>query len=871
MKKIISFILVTVFLFVCIPQNILAAEIEDNNLYKIEKGFEGAFLSDSFYFEGMEIRSVAGDHLQLSINAPDPSISFESFPASNFFESNKIRIVLDNQSECKNLDIEIKYNMDGKEKTESRELEIESRSGKKTYYIDFENASLVTEIKLTFSKVSKGNILLYSLSRKYVFEDTNDYIYEENSRIKAVFDTDTYTVSVSGTIGHSTVTKYSGAQIELYRISIDKDASFVLTDQTGLVDIKPISIQFNFSVNVNSVSEAYSQYVLVVCSTDGKRELLTAPIVPGNEKKSDRYIKREKTFKGVSSEVTVDAIDVNPSLVVLDVYLDLIENKSGNGYYYSIEQTPYYFDREYINKLDKQIKAYTDTNCEVYLAFRLESKKNDMQYKNAYDGFWKDVYAYTCYLTQRYNSGEYGNISGIIVGENADRFDVSNTTDIRTYLKFYSMFLYIVSEAVNLQESYVKLFVPISDIAYCKGEDTKGYESEQLLLSLTKIMDTMYSNPCDISMAIYSEQTPYVISGENVADESYVYYTTEKIKDLERMLTKVAADGLIASRDYLFIWSPSEQLSGSMMSAAYTYNYIKLFFGSYAKSFVVYLDDPQKLTDLKHLIKYIDTSSFSMATEHTLDIIGVQSWKRLVSNFNSASIERFRLLEKEAEGLSDVDAKGSYDIWKFSELNGASGWYSLNGSNSLSINVSSEFGRCLVARLLPHNEVLGEYSSIIYAFDEPKDISFADHVVYSLGIGCEEDANALFELKLIIGSENEIIEATKIIKAGSINDMVIDISELDKMSYMQINVKPISNQEVAYNLYLSKISEVSATYTSEELLELEESIAKEEEDEDNPFSDVPITRSMGISFLIILAIIIFAFVIIFKKVDKNRE
>ena len=869
MKKTLSFILICILLFLCVPQSVLAADVADNNIYFIDDAFESMFLSDSFRYDGMEIQNVSNNYLQLSVNDSDSYISFDTFPEIDGLLSNKIRIVLNNQSECKLLNLEIKYEINGIEHVSEEEIEIETRSGEKTYYLDFEYASSITEVKVSFSRVSTGNIMLYSLLREYVYEDENDYIYKENTRVDATFDADTYTVSVVGTIGHGTVTKYSGAQIELHRLNIEDDVSSVLTDASSCIDSKPISIQFYFSVKANSISEVYSQYVLVVKSHTGEKELLTTPIVAGNEEKKASYIEHNDIFKGVSSELTVDVIDVNPSLVIVDVFLDRLENPNGSGHYFSMDQSSYYFDREYMNELDKKIKAYTDTSCELYLRFRLDSTGENDLYKTVSSDFWKDIYVYSYYLAQRYNGGEYGGFSGIIVGQEADRFPVSTNSDVQDYLKFYSMFLYIVSESVRGVDRDVRIFVPISDVAYSKTTDTSGYESELFLLSLSEIMSRLYSDPCSFSVALCSGQTPLGVSDQDT-DSDTVYYTSEKIKDFERMLTCVAGESSLVSRDYIFVWSPPTDLSGSMLTASYAYNYLKLFFGSYAESFVVDFDRSDKLSDLKHVIKYIDTSSFSDAVGPALDIIGAESWQELIINFNKNSIEKVKLSETTPVDISATNFRGSYDIWKFSELNGIGGWYSLNGCNSVSINVSSDFGRCLVAKIQPHNKISGEYSSIMYAFEEPKDISFADYITYSLGIACENDANAVFEFKFVIGSENEIIEATQVVKAGELNDIAVDVKELGEISYMQINIKPISNQDASYNLYVSKVSELSKKYTSDELKELEEYKEEEEDDAENPFSDVPITTTMIISFSVIFLIIIFVFAFVFKKIDKNN-
>ena len=857
--------------------SIFAEETEKYGTYLIDDSFEGLFLSESLIYSGMKVQNIDNEYLQLSISKTDSSVAFECESERGGIFSNKIRLVIDAPSSCSVLNVELEYVQNGEKKTVYEELETERRSGKRIYYIDFEYASLMTKISISFPRMTTGKVKLYSLSREYVYEDETEYVYnKENANVSVSFDSSAYTVSVSGTIGHKTVTKYSGGQIELHRLNVEKDVSSIFNDPSSLIDSKPISIQFNFDVKVSDLTEAYSQYVVVISSVDEEKVILTSPCVPSNDEKKMTQASAEDDFKGVSSEVTVDAIDVNPSLVVFDVFLDRLENINGNGYYFSVDNKYYYFDREYINELDNKIKAYTDTNCKIYLRFVFDSTAD---YNNATSELFEKVYAYSYYLAQRYNGGDYGAFEGIIAGENVDRFSVYVNSDIEAYLKFYSMYLYIISESAHLVNPEMRIFVPISDIADTMGYDTDGYASESFLMSLSKMMEGLYSAPPALSVMLCGERTPLKNTTKYPEDEvmpiddyaSYRYYTTEKISDFEMMLTFVSNRSEVLKGDYAYLWSPKAELSGSMLTAAYAYNYLKLYFESSAESFVVSLNSATKISDLKHVIKYIDTPRFSDAVEASLEMIGAESWIDLIPKFDKTLVEKFRLSEITPIDLSGVNVKGSYDIWKFSELNGIGGWYSLNGCSSMSIKISSDFGRCLVAKIQPYNEISGQYSSIICSFGEEKDISFADYITYTLGIACESDATEVFEVKFVIGSQDEIIESTQILKAGSINDITLDIKGLSSISYMQINIKAVSNQEIPYNLYINKISEHSEKYTDAELKKLEEKHDEDETYNNNIFSDVPITSTAIVSLCVVLTIVAVAFVLIFKKVDKINK
>ena len=674
---------------------------------------------------------------------------------------------------------------------------------------------------------------------------------------------ESYTVSIAGSIGHGTVTKYSGSQIELHRLSVDKDASSVLTDTASLIDSRPISIQFGFDVKVADLGEAYSQYVLVISASDGARVLLAPPSVPSALEQGAHTPEDKDVFKGVHSDISADVVDANPTLAVLDVELDRLENPNKIGYYFSVDGSYYYFDREYISELDNRIRAYTDTNCEVYLRFSFGGYA-------PYVEFIPKLYAYSAYLASRYNGGDNGDFLGIIVGEVADRFSAKSDSDIDSYVKLYSAYLHTVSEATRAVKPLAKIFIPISDTFGTTVDAPDFYAGEQFLVSVCGIFDKLYKSRADISVMLCGDHTPFHVSAAREVTHSG-RYVTERIGDFEALLSYIKAENPSFSGYYAYFWTPEENLSGSALSAAYTYNYLQLLFGSSAESFIVSPGDPDKLYDLRHVIKNVDTSKFFDASYPSLDIIGASSWSELIPGFDQSKIEKFRLSERSPIELSSVNVKGSYDIWRFAELNTIGAWYSFNGCNSISINVSSDYGRSLVAKIKPYSEMQGQYSGVMYSYDAPKDVSFADYMTYTLGISCESGATEVFEVKLVIGSESERIESSQIIKAGAMTDITVDIRDLDQVSYLLVNVKPVSNQEVPYNLYLNKITERSTRYTDERLVELEEAQNDGDIDIGDLFSDAPITGTAVASLCAVLAFIVIGFTVIFKKIDKRNK
>lgn len=875
MKRASCFVLIFILLFLSSPINVFALPDGEEHTYGIDSGYAGLFLSDSAIYSGMEIADVRGEYLQLSVSRAGAYIRFECDAERNGILSNAIRLVIDTPSNCGILNVEIEYLDGGETRTAFEELQTGNRSGKKIYYIDFEYASDIRSVTVSSQRILSDHIKLYSLTREYVYRDNTDYVYSGGSNVRVELDPSLEGVLVSGTIGHGTVTKYSGSQLELYRLNVGENVSEALRAGVGIVDSKPISIQFKFDVRTSDISELYSCYMVAICTPDGERIPLESPSMPSNTNKKPATSSDEDTLKGLHSEFTADAIEVNPSLAVIDVDLSKLENPKNNGYYFVSGNKYYYFDREYVSGLDNKLKAYTDIGCKVYLRFFSDMRSAIYEREKDY---FSDLYAYSSYLAQRYNGGDHGAFCGIIVGNKLDGFAPKTNSEVNSCLAFYAAYLHIISEAVHIEAPSVKIFASVSDVESIVGYEKNHYSCEQLLLSLGEVMNDICSSPPEISVMLCGDHIPLGINesvgegAEAFADKNlYRYYNTEKISDFELMIGSVNKKNNFLCKEYSYFWTPEQGLSGSVLTAAYAYNYFKLAFESSAQDFIASLDSERVLYDLKHVLKYINTSKFSNAVAPSLEILGARTWNELIPSFRSNEVEQMRLYEMSPVDIASLNIKGSRDMWRFSELNSTGSWYSLNGCSSMSINVSSEFGRSLVVKMKPYNEIQGQYSGILYAFGGGKNISFFDYITYTLGIGCESTTAEVFEIKLLIGSEKEKVEVTQIVKAGSLNDITVDTRILREATYMQISVKPISNQDIPYNLYLGKITGHSESHTSEKLEELDEREGDGEEDNGNIFSDAPITETAILLLCVIIAFIAVGTVIIFKKVDKNNK
>jgi hypothetical protein len=79
----------------------------------------------------------------------------------------------------------------------------------------------------------------------------------------------------------------------------------------------------------------------------------------------------------------------------------------------------------------------------------------------------------------------------------------------------------------------------------------------------------------------------------------------------------------------------------------------------------------------------------------------------------------------------------------------------------------------------------------------------------------------LFEVKIAIGSSNNIYEAIQTVHTGEECKIYLDIAEFSKVymaEYIRFSVRPMSDVSGKYNLYISSIEGISLEYDDNELV-----------------------------------------------------
>lgn len=292
---------------------------------------------------------------------------------------------------------------------------------------------------------------------------------------RCFFDSSTSQAVISGTVSHKLLVSSGDAELELYRILPWENIETVVFSSDPLMRF-PVKVRFDFTVPCRTLAEKNSMFALIVAYSDGKKELLTVP----------HYIEHTSGtlsslgFKGVATDKHSAALESGAGCAIVDIFLDKLENGKRSGYFYSIDDNSFYYDRDYIDTLDTVIRSYCASDTDILLRFLVSSDGQklactpDFADLALYRGIVVDssdaltqVYAYTDFLCSRYCSAEFGKVTGIILGRGADVPEINNYCALfnEDYFENYSRTLAIIGSAVSdsVGEGRISLIVPVTD------------------------------------------------------------------------------------------------------------------------------------------------------------------------------------------------------------------------------------------------------------------------------------------------------------------------------------------------------------------------------------------------------------------------
>lgn len=772
--------------------------------------------------------------VEFTVAAPGAKL-FCPIEKENIFEgANTLVLVLENYSASDVVSLNIHY--DGGS-VFSSELKISKHSSRSTYTVPLDNSSELRGVELDLGGVSSGKIVVNSISAVSFFGENASpigQVSECSYSGKAV--------ALKGSLHYNSDLKHSTSKINVYALSPDETVDDILSGNLEPV-IKggDMAIRFEFSIPVNSIEDRLKRYAVAVVGEEGI-ELVDIPVYP-----SVSVPEADHGFKGIETSGVFGAIDVASNLTVLRVGTDSLMSKDKNGYMYTADSVRYFFDRDFISELDKQVKMLDGAGGHVYLRIA------DFEELYSKDG-QLGVYATVRFLCDRYSSSEYGKISGIIMGERTNEKLFGRTLGKSakdSYDALYSVFSAAndaknpINAVFSFSDSWGQLpstdSVP-SDLFAEALFAVCGYFSESRFSVMTEISSNPYSlnNAYIESLGSSDEKNTKEAARLEKADPRSGYVTAENIKAFLMGINTLSDKYMEKKPSLICAWSPEKNTFGSALTASYIYDYYSTFASGLASAFVVCLpvgeeNELSMLGELRYVMKKIDTKDAGIS-DFAKDIFKISDWKDEMGGFDVSKTETRILLDSlkiNAEPSRDV--LGKYAYWNF-ETQSAGGWYAGAGCSGVSIENTKTEGRSLTARFSTVGTVVGEYSFFAYEYEDGESFKYNDYLILDLVISA--DTGRDFEVNVSLGGNGFSYEYKSVeLLAGKRYTVCIELDEVtaaNSIEYIRIGSKDLTANMDAYSISVYSISAASKKYSDAELAKLIEEEREIKEEQKSP-------------------------------------
>ncbi len=655
------------------------------------------------------------------------------------------------------------------------------------------------------------------------------------------------TVTISGTINHEIMVRYSDYKIALFRVPVGKTIQDVLLAP----DSKPlsstdISVKFEFTVKAETDLERFAGYAVLIYK-DKEFKIIGEPRYPAVDT-SYSYTPGDKSYyKGISSELISNSVDTGAGVAIVPVYFEKLLSATATGYIYSLQGSYIYFDKAYINELDKTIKSYRAVGAKVYLQFLISEGTNtgihtlpnssgnalipDMSSEQTINL----VSSFTDFLCDRYSNNGSGKISGIILGRSVDTaYCGESVMSVMDYSFNYARYMLAVSCVARSSIVDLDIVMPLSDRnSYnLSGEFDGELAPSKMLESVCGFLDKYSAGKFVFSTMIESSSVPYGISDENIqkkefSTDGYSGINADNTKIFSGYLEKLQKKYDSAPMSFIFNWTLPEDISGNVLSCAYSYSYFKLLSNDKISAFVVSFTDNERegnyryLDEIARIMRYIDTADGFSVTSPQLELLGANSWYAVVSDMYTGRFDTKRLLT--LDPLSEMPASviGNYMYYDFTYYTDISSWFGGNFCDGLKITYNDISGRSLEAHFDQEQRTPTEYSEIYCSYEYPENFVFTPFISMKFSIQNDNAVkDELYELKLTVGSDKNVSEIKRVCPAYEQIELMFDISKFCEVSmaeYVKISVRCLGTEGGGYSLYLSSMNGFSDKYISSEL------------------------------------------------------
>ena len=225
-------------------------------------------------------------------------------------------------------------------------------------------------------------MVMLSLSIMPVFADVvavdteNVDISQNSSNFYCEFNSEKNIIEISGTINHDILVKYGNYTICIYKIPFNTTYETAIKNiDNQVISHAPISIKFEYVVQISAIEDRFAKYALVLSSPTGDTYLASHMKMPAVYGGVAENIDKSG-FKGIETDNIAHASNHLPGTAIVTVDLDSLYGNASNCYLYPMGDTFAYIDKGVISDLDSQIMTLSQTGSNIYLRFLVLAKGN---------------------------------------------------------------------------------------------------------------------------------------------------------------------------------------------------------------------------------------------------------------------------------------------------------------------------------------------------------------------------------------------------------------------------------------------------------------------------------------------------------------
>ena len=678
--------------------------------------------------------------------------------------------------------------------------------------------------------------ILFCVAPAFADDNSADAINTEiksqwNIDLSCIYDSSRSIITCNGTVPYDLSKAYKNHTVYLYKLSLGQSISDLGDNSmTEPIATTTMSIKLHFTVEVESIIDVFSRYAVVFVSPEGSLDYISEAVFPSVSTSFSLSAGVKSCFKGIDMSSDLSSITASPSLVVLDIDIEKMYTQESMGYLYTFNDSSLFFSKSFIDELDLKLKTLSVSGASVYLRILSRDENGELAITDCRDEEnLRILYAVCDFLSNRYDSPQSGEFEGVIIGRSLDIIadSDSDTEDIESYIERLALYSIVVTNAVRENNPSASIVLPISDKGIYSSQTLSG---KTVIESICDYFDNYYGADLDFLLMLETDCTPLGITTENIGegidlsaktDDGRI--TPDNIADLSKYVSDLQLRYSSSPVSILYYWRVDKGLSGNALNCAYAYAYYKLFWESKVNGFIIGFEQDYNASgafdDLLNVFKYIDTSRGSYHTKKLLDYFGDDDWAHIIPSYSEVGVSvREHCVAKNSEEVPS-DVIGEYYYFDYSERTGTTPWYAGIGAKSVSIDYGSSVGRALRVDFNSNDNT--EYTYLLCKDTYPENYEFTPYVAFNFAVegdGAEE--KGLFEVKIELGNGTNVIESSTAVMSREPTRMVIDLSEFvdnHLVDYIKISVRPMSDKNKDYSIYLSSIVGYSAELDSEEL------------------------------------------------------